>query len=224
MSRIYQLEADISWKDHLLYAEGMKLDTVLCAHDPRHTTRHRWNKPLKVVGPVIPGTDFEWTVYLDLIVNREIVESLKNMGFSGMRFLPVEFYTTTQTPFGREAYELNVTGWGGTALPASGIRVLNECPACKRQVFSEFANPSKLFNFDEWDGSDFFIIWPMPRFIMITGRVRDHILEKGYSGVKITPVDRLQKSIAGGFTPGHIGDWFDERRAKEILNARKSEP
>ena len=140
-----------------------------------------------------------------------------------MRFLHVEFHTTTQTTVVREAYELNVTGWGGMASPASGIRILKECPACGRQVFSEFSNPLKLFNFDEWDGSDFFIIWPLPRFVMITGRVHDYILKQGYSGVKMTPIGHLQKSIAGGFTPGHISDWFDEQRAREILNARRSE-
>src|SRR5262245_48718290 len=131
MSKIYTLQPDISWKDHLLYT-GMKLETALCAYDPQHTTKQAWPRPLKVIGPVVQASDFEWTVYLDIVVSRGIAESLKAMGFSGMRFLPVEFHTTTQTPFGREAYELNVTGWGGMAPPASGIRALEECPACGR--------------------------------------------------------------------------------------------
>lgn len=138
---------------------------------------------------------------------------------SGLSFTEVELYTTTETPIGREAYELRPTGWGGMAPPETGITVQKKCPYCGHTVYNGMTNPHKLSEVQDWDGSDFFIIWPMPKFIMVTSRVRRFLLERGYSGIKTTPLGELRTRDSPGsstFTPGPLADWFDKKKVAEI--------
>lgn len=76
-----------------------------------------------------------------------------------------------------------------------------------------FRDKTELFDIDAWDGSDFFVIWPLRRFIMITEAVAEHITDAGYSGVKILRPDELPVlPVKGfeGFGPGSLKSWQDE--------------
>lgn len=220
MHKIYFLEPSVRFDDQLTYANHVRRQTTLCPVNSglpsQHTMRQLQPNPIRAIGPVQRMADFEWTVYHDMLVERDIMEELQAR-FSGFEFRHAELYTTTETPIGREVFQLRVTGWGGIAPPDSGIRVVEECPHCKRQVFSGFTDPNKIFSIDAWDGSDFFIIWPMPKFIFVTGSVVDWIKKSGYSGIRVKPLDKFPKSIAGRFSPGHLHDWFDDDRLAEII-------
>ena len=220
MDKIYWLSSAVKFDDKLCYVPGAQMDKKSCPHDPRHHMRQRWKKPLRVIGPVRGLTDFEWTVFGDILVGPEIVSDFRSAGFSGIEFTPVDLFTTTETPIGRESYELKITGWGGYAPVESGIRVLKECPYCGRKVFSGFTNKEKLFDAAQWDGSDFFIIWPMPKKFFITDRVRKFMLERDYSGVTIHALGELRPAVAGTFTPGNLHDWFSASKVAEILRDR----
>lgn len=213
MSNIYCLRADISFEKHLVYKSGARSETRLCETDPTHAAEQRWLRPLRVQGPVVSHTDFEWTVYSDLVISTETARTLSRAGFKGMRFFDVEFFSTTETPFGRDSVELRACGWGGMAPKASGIRLKEECPCCGRQVYSGITDKTRLFDKDAWDGSDFFIIWPLRRFVMVTEAVAEYIRDAGYSGVKIVRLDQLSLlTIKGfdGFSPGSLKSWQDE--------------
>ena len=216
MHKIFWLDASIKFLDRLLYTSFMKMKTSLCSKNPEHAARSRWPRLLKVIGPVRPKTDFEWTVYRDLLVSREIADAFLAEGFSGMKARPVEYYSTTETPFGRDSCELYATGWGGVAPPESGIHVVEECSACDHKVFAGYSSPEKVFNIDGWDGSDVFITWPLPRYIMVTARVHDFILGREYSGVTVRPLAELPEVVAGTLSPGSLRDWFDDARVKDI--------
>jgi hypothetical protein len=192
------------------------METELCSSRPEHARRSRWIRPLKVIGPIEPMTDFEWTVYGDVIVSNDIADCFRKEEFSGVQFLPTEFYTSTETPFGRPSLELRVNGWGGYAPAESGIQKIKQCPYCSHKVFSEYTRPEKLFDIESWDGSDFFLIWPLPRYLLVTGRVRDFILDSKYSGVSFKKLGELPRAVAGTLTPGNVRDWFDEDRARTI--------
>ncbi len=221
MYEIFWLAPDVKFEDRLVYT-GMTSHVELCPLNEglpsQHASRRRWDRPLKVIGPVRPLTDFEWTVYGDLVVSKNIVSLFQASGFTGADFQPVEIFTTTQTPIGREAFEIRVKGWGGFAPKESGIRVLEECPVCKRRVFSGYTERDNLFHFESWDGSDFFIIWPLPRYIFVTGRVRDAILKSHYTGVRLCRLAELPTPISGKLGPGNLLDWFDETKVAEIMS------
>src|SRR6266516_1318826 len=168
MYRIYWLSPDVKEEEKLRYTKAMKLRTRACPVSSSHSMRQRWSRPLKAIAPWVAMSDIEWTVYRDIIVNTNVAASLQEMQFTGVEFSSAELFTTTETPIGRCAFELRVTGWGGVAPVESGVRVVDQCGYCKRQVFSEMTDPKRLFSVEAWDGADFFIIWPLPRFVMIT--------------------------------------------------------
>ena len=102
------------------------------------------------------------------------------------------------------------------ASPESGIRVIKECPYCKRRVYSGFTNPDRIFSPEAWDGSDFFIIWPMPKYTFVTRRAAEFLRRSDYSGVRVKAIDKFPKSIAGGYSPGHLDDWFEGEKLARI--------
>lgn len=216
IDKIFWLSSSVRFEDQLRYASPMRLDTELCSHRPEHAMRSRWIRPLRVIGPIQPLTDFEWTVYGDVIVTNEVAESLRNAKFSGVEFLSTRFYTTTETPFGRASLELQVNGWGGIAPTESGIQEMERCPYCKNRVFSAYTRPERIFDIEGWDGTDMFLIWPLPRYIMVTGRIRDFILDSKYTGVRFRKLGELPPAVAGTLTPGNLRDWFDEERVRAI--------
>lgn len=223
MDNIFWLAPAVRFEDQLPYASTMHLETTLCPRNPKHAAKSRWPRPLKVIGAVNAMTDFEWTVYGDVLVSNEIANAIRQAGLSGVEFQSVELFTTTETPIGRDAFEMRVEGWGGIARPDSGVRVVEQCPFCNRRVFSEYTSPEKLFDIECWDGSDFFVIWPLPRYIMVTGSVRSHILREDYSGVIVRPLKHLPKGMPGTLTPGSVKDWFEGERARRIEGEIESE-
>ena len=228
MPEVYFLGGDVRFDDKLVYASGTRMDTIPCPLNAglpsQHAMRQRWIRPIKVIGPVQRMTDFEWSVFSDILVEEDIVAKLQTARFTGVEFQPVQLYTTTETPIGRQLFELKVTGWGGMAHPSSGIRVRETCSFCGRTVYTECTNPENLFDIDKWDGSDFFLIWPMPRRVFITEEVATFMRRAGFTGLKMCSLDSLSKSpslVKTGYTPGHVEDWYDGEKAAEILKSLK---
>lgn len=216
MHQIYWLSSGVRFDDRLRYRSGMRLETELCPGNPEHAVRSRWVRPLKLIGPMEPMSDFEWTVYGDIVVSNSVVESLRKHKIVGVEFLSTEFYTSTETPLGRESLELRVTGWGGHAATESGVREVQRCSVCGRKVFSGYTDPEKLFDIEAWDNSDFFLIWPLPRYIMITAKVRDFILDSKFTGVCVKKLTELPPVVAGTLSPGNLNDWFERDRVRMI--------
>jgi hypothetical protein len=218
--QIYFLESTTRFDEKLEYSSAVQMDMSLCPLNAgmpsQHAMRQKWRRPLKIIGAVQRMTDFEWTVHRDVLVEKDIVEQLAV--FSGAEFKPVELYTTTESPIGRQVFELKVIGWGGMAPPQSGIRIMKECPHCKRRVFSGLTNPNHLFSPEAWDGSDFFIIWPMPKYVFVTQKVANFINKSEYSGVRVKPLDKMPKSVSGKYSPGHLHDWFEGKKLTEVEN------
>ena len=79
--------------------------------------------------------------------------------------------------------------------------------ACDLTVYSCFSDASSLFDKTQWDGSDIFLIWPLPRYIFVSDRVRQLIIDGGLRGAVLVPPDELQCK-SGTLTPGSLGDWF----------------
>ncbi len=214
MYKLFWLKPNVPSSDWLIYAEGMSYTTKLCEQNPDHAVIQKRCKPLKLVVQMHSLTDFQWTPYGEAIVSTRIVERFRASQISGVSFDEIEAYTSTGVQVAQELYELRVEGWGGMALRESGVRLLKECPFCKRRVFTGYNNAAKLFNFDEWDGSDVFMTWPLPRNIIVTGRVHDLLSHEEISGVQLVPLDSLPKLRSGTLTPGNVRDWFSDDRVE----------
>ena len=83
-------------------------------------------------------------------------------------------------------------------------------------MFSGYTHPERLLNIERWDSTDMFLIWPVPRYVMVTGRVRDFILDSKYTGVRLRELGELPLVVAGTLSPGKLRDWFYEERVRAI--------
>ncbi len=84
-------------------------------------------------------------------------------------------------------YELLVTGWGGVAPPESGMS-----PVPGSDNWSGRGDWQHMVNESQWDGSDFFIVWPFPLFKFVTDRVAKFIRKNKLSGVKLVDPARFE--------------------------------
>jgi hypothetical protein len=66
-----------------------------------------------------------------------------------------------------------VTGWAGIASPESGIRLVEVCAGCGMRKYSGVERHDKLIDWEQWSGDDLFIVWPLPKFILISSRGAD---------------------------------------------------
>lgn len=218
--QIFWLESAVRENDRLSDGPGMRFETELCPGDPEHTKRQRRLRPLRLIAPVRPITDFQWSQYDECIVTARVKAVFVEEAVSGVEFRKIETFTTAGDRFAtQELYELVVSGWGGMAPASSGVKVIEECPYCDRRVFSRYTNPVRLFDLERWDGSDVFLIWPLPRYILTLGRVKDLIAKNRFTGVRIRSLAELPMNpLIDTLTPGSVADWFDDERAEELSN------
>jgi hypothetical protein len=77
------------------------------------------------------------------------------------------------------------------------------------------SNASGLIDPQAWDGSDFFMVWPLPRFVFVTDRVVQIIRAEEFTGVDLTEVTDLEAK-SSTLSPGRLSHWFPEARANEL--------
>jgi hypothetical protein len=110
--------------------------------------------------------------------------------------------------------QLRISGWGGVAPPESGIRMDESCPGCGWTHWTDLRDPAGLIEPRNWDGSDFFIIWPLPRFILVSRKAYSLFRENGFTGAKFTKT--FPDTTGGGFSPQRLSHSMPEQRAHEI--------
>jgi hypothetical protein len=101
------------------------------------------------------------------------------------------------------------TGKGGDVRAINNIELKYKCDHCKHVHYSSFGQ-GLVIDEKQWDGSDFFTVWPLPRFILVTERVKDFIIENKLTNIKIKPVEELVgKGKDGGLSPGNYDAWLN---------------
>lgn len=161
--------------------------------------------------------DFIWTWLGECIITDKVAGLFKEVGFTGYELRPVTVKNVKR--MGKESnpipqlWEMIITGWAGMAPPESGIKLIMSCNTCGMLRYSGLTNPSALINSSQWDGSDFFIVWPMPAFIFVPQKVKDFVEEKRLTGCQFIPVEKLE-TTGTGFGPGRLSDCMPESRAR----------
>lgn len=188
--------------------------SIVCSFDPGHTRPGRRKPKLEIKLPAARLGDVIWTWLSECLISDKVLSLLNQHRFTGFQTRTAEG-TTTKGSLVR-LHELVVTGWGGMATASSGIRLIESCEVCKHRVYSEIVNPSLLMDEAQWDGCDFFIIWPLPRYIFVTDRVRQAVLDAGITGGSFRKISDLRPSPDGTLTPGSLAMWFPDDQAKRI--------
>lgn len=151
-----------------------------------------------------------WCWVEGLVVHERLLEGFEQQGFTGYRTraATVRF---RDGQLSNNYQELIVTGWAGVATPDSGVRVKKGCPACHWKNYTGITDYEKVIDWSQWTGEDFFIVWPLPRYFLVTERVAHWILSNAVKSYKLTGLDDFDHPAGdGGFTVGRLSDFMPE--------------
>jgi hypothetical protein len=111
-----------------------------------------------------------WCLQHECLVHQSLIAEFERQGLTGFRVRPA----TIRFPDGRvskDYKELVVVGCGGTATPESGVRLVEGCPGCQFVRYTNVTYWPALVDLKQWTGEDFFKVWPLPNFILVTKHV-----------------------------------------------------
>lgn len=195
--------------------EEMDLESVPCSVDEGHQHQGKRLTDLSVKLPGYSPEDFVWTWYSECLMQDHVLHVLEKHGFTGFHVKPVKArFEKNLLNSPPRLWELVVTGWCGLAPPESGVRLEQNCNACGHMRYSGFSDPEKVIDESQWDGSDFFIVWPLPMYIFITDRVASVIKQAQFKGVSLVALSDLKPT--DGHSPGRLSYVMPEARAREI--------
>ncbi len=206
---------------------------IYCSANPGHQRAGKRLTDLSVLLTSKRIPDFVWTWHSECLIQDQVLQLFRERGFTGFEVKPVraqmkirakkpdpcddnpgltaELANQIKIP---TLWELVVTGWAGVTSPESGVRLLESCSTCGLTSYSCFTDPTRLIDDSQWDGSDFFMVWPLPKFIFVTQRVAQTIRRTKLQGAHLKHLSKLKcKSRLG---PGRLSYWMPEARAREL--------
>jgi hypothetical protein len=132
----------------------------------------------------------------EIILQDRVVDLLESEKLTGWILRPVSaVYKTPGRDKPPRFREMVVTGWGGAAPPESGIEAVPDViygfEEPYRRQYSPFKDPTKLIDVKNWDGSDFFRVWPVMHYLFVTQRLVDAFHAAKITGMKFTPIEYL---------------------------------
>ena len=193
---------------------SVETERVTCPLNTGHRRSGKRIGDLRIVLPNAKPADFVWTWYSDLLIGERALALLTEAKITGFETRPAETrHKNGKKPPGTFR-EVVVTGWGGVAPPASGIRYDEEqsCTTCGMLRYTGLEHAEELVDESQWDGSDIFIIWPLPAYLIVSDRFVNLIRKHRLSGLKWLPVEQLSSIDSLG--PGRLGYWMPEERAR----------
>jgi hypothetical protein len=152
----------------------------------------------------------EWIIwwFMGRVIHHEILEEFEREKFTGFRTEPatVKFKDGT---ISEDYREFIVTGWAGAARPESGVKIREDCQACHWKNYTAISDPEKLIDWSQWSGEDFFMVWPLPLFMLVTERVANWFKAKKSRRYLVRgPGDRGKLVRGAGFTVGRLSDFM----------------
>jgi hypothetical protein len=193
-----------------------KYEKITCPSDDGHLRGGRRLGDLRVA--IDPGgvKDFTWTWSHDILASERLLDVFLKHRITGYEIRPATVSYSKRSPVKPSPmYELIITGWGGMPSSAAGLTVAKSCPACNHRTYA-IAEPSRLIDPSSWDGSDLFIVWPLPRFPFASDRLANILREERITGVKLIPAVDIPLKRGNGATPGRLLNWMPASRARAL--------
>jgi hypothetical protein len=151
--------------------------------------------------------DFLWTWQSDCLIKKSATDALRRAGVTGFDIRPAVVYWRGDLK-SLDYDEFIVTGWGGIARLDSGVAVTDLCPECDYIHYSGVTDWKRLIDWSQWNGSDMFLVWPLPRYILLTDKGRSKVHDLGLTGLSIDSLETLPRP--DGFSPGRLSYWLPE--------------
>jgi len=195
---------------------SVEQESIVCPEHPGHQRAGRRLGPLRVVLPADIRDDVIWTWYSECLVQDSVLKLLGGEGITGYSTREVGVRSKSERSLPHLS-EFVVTGWGGVARPSSGIQLdsVRSCPSCNLLVYTGLTNPAELLDPRQWDGSDVFMIWPLPRFIFVSDRLARLLRAEEITGVRLTKLEDLPRTFST-LSPGRLSYWMPDERAREL--------
>ncbi len=195
----------------------IETDRIKCPINDGHQRGGKRLSNLSIVIPDGQTEDFVWTWQSQLLLQNRALHLLQEFGVTGFDVKPVTARYKKSTEVPPKLRELVLTGWAGMANPASGIRLdsTKSCPVCGLLHYTNLARPEYLIDAAQWDGSDFFMVWPLPKFVFVSDKVVQIIREQHLTGLGVERVSDMTTGDSG-FGPGRLAYWMPENRAREL--------
>ncbi|MBK7140494.1 MAG: hypothetical protein IPH75_00265 [bacterium] len=188
-----------------------------CPVDKAHNVGYYREGTIYLILPSTKVPPIFWTWASECVITEQVAELFDRENVTGYR---LEKVVATGVRRGSKdlstvppLYELIVTGWGGMASPASGVKLVHKCGGCGYTKFSGVKDPAKLIDITQWDESDLFIIWPMPKYYLISPRLKQILKRNHLRQFKLVPPDQLF-FVTGEFAPGTLCEYFGEKRGR----------
>jgi hypothetical protein len=195
---------------------GNKYEPIVCSINKEHDRGGRRLNNLSITVEPRGVKDFTWAWANDLFLSRKAVDVFERQRVTGFELKPV----TVAYPKGAkgsppELFELIVVGWGGLPRKEAGLSLVSACPGCGHTIYA-ISDPNRLIDPEAWDGSDFFIIWPLPKFIFVSNRLAEIIRQEKLSGATLVPAETIPMRNGATLSPGQLSLWMGEERAREL--------
>jgi hypothetical protein len=196
----------------------MGFEQVTCPKNPGHRTGGKRRTDLSVLLPNFETKDIVWTWYSECLVSDNVLQFLQSNQFTGFEIKLVKALFKQKSPTPPPSlWEIVVTGWGGIAPSESGISLKERCEGCGYSHYGVLECAERLIDETQWDGSDFFMVWPLPRFIFVTKRVRDAIVGAEFKGAVFKGLQQLVFTPdCRDFSPGRLSYWMPDDRARQL--------
>jgi hypothetical protein len=198
------------------WAEGNDYQTI----SDGETCAWLFNRPFRCIVRKQQMADIIWSGWIQCLISDHVLNLFRDesiTGFEVHRADPRLMFP--HEPKDAIYWLLTVTGWGGMARAESGITRLRDSAGLDRLVYSRCTNPGEIIDANQWDGSDFFLVWPLPNYWWVTSKVATLLNKHKLKRFRIVPPQELTFGIESGeigFSPGRLRQYFSEERAKQI--------
>jgi hypothetical protein len=188
-------------------------EIIECPLNPGHRTSRRREK-LDLAIPCSKPPDFIFDWMSDCVIQSSVLKVLTENKVTGFSTRAARA-AIEKTGAILDVAELIVTGWGGIADERSGIREKERCTGCGHIRYTEISDLKHIVNPTTWDGSDIFMVWPMPKYRFVTQRFVEVVRNAGFSGISfVQAFPPLRRGVSGGFTPGRLSHYMPMARAR----------
>jgi hypothetical protein len=199
-----------------IVAGDTKFEQITCPSCNGHLRAGRRLGDLRVTIDPAGVKDFKWTWSHDILASERLLDVFLKHRVTGYEIRPATVSYSKRSPAKPPAlHELIITGWGGMASSAAGLTVVESCPACNHRTYA-IAAPSRLIDPAAWDGSDLFIVWPLPLYRFASDRLASIFRQEGITGVKLIRAPEIPFKPGNRATPGRLLDWMPASRARAL--------
>jgi hypothetical protein len=197
-------------------AGDTRFEQITCPANEHHIHAGRRMGDLSAAVSPAGVKDFTWTWQHDILVSERVLDVFLKHRVTGYEIQPARLsYSERSQGKPPAMYELIITGWGGLASSAAGLTLAKHCPSCNHRIYA-IAEPSQLIDPASWDGSDLFIVWPLPRYRFASDRLANILRDERITGVKLVPAPEIPFKRGNQATPGRLLNWMPASRAHAL--------